>query len=117
MSRLVGVGASALSFDQNGSCTPDRLAPTDPIHATATCNEIVSGTTNTNFTKLGPADQGSFFTFDFGGLAAGESKSFDIFYGAAPSEGEAIGGAHGSQRGGVRPWLRFQWARRSSEFR
>ena len=48
------------------------------------------GTTNTNFTKFGPADHGSFFTFDFGGLAAGETKTFDIFYGAAPSEDEAI---------------------------
>jgi hypothetical protein len=77
-----GVGASALSFsNDNGFCSPDPTVP---------CGAIMSGTTNTDFTKKGPADHGSFFAFDFGGLAAGASKTFDIFYGAAPSEGEAI---------------------------
>jgi type IV pilus assembly protein PilY1 len=77
-----GVGASALVFsNDDGFCAPDPTVP---------CSAILGGTTNTNFTKLGPTDQGSFFTFDFGGLAAGASKTFDIFYGAAPSEGEAI---------------------------
>jgi hypothetical protein len=77
-----GVGASALIFsNDNGFCNPDP---------TASCSALMAGTTNTNFTKFGPTDHGSYFIFDFGGLAAGASKSFEIFYGAAPSEGEAI---------------------------
>jgi hypothetical protein len=44
----------------------------------ASCADV----TNKNFTGLGPADQGSFFTFGFGDLGAGESVSFDVLYGA-----------------------------------
>ena len=38
----------------------------------------------------GPADHGALFDFDFGSLAAGQSVSFDIFYGAATSTVDAI---------------------------
>jgi type IV pilus assembly protein PilY1 len=77
-----GVPASALIFsNDDGFCTPDPLAA---------CSAILGGTTNTNFTTAGPADQGSFFTFDFGSLAAGGSTTFDIFYGAANDEADAI---------------------------
>lgn len=37
----------------------------------------------------GPYDHGAFFDFDFGSLAAGESRGFKIFYGGARTLGEA----------------------------
>jgi type IV pilus assembly protein PilY1 len=36
-----------------------------------------------DFTACGPDDHGAVFDFDLGALAAGESTSFSIFYGAA----------------------------------
>jgi type IV pilus assembly protein PilY1 len=77
-----GVPASALLFsNDDGFCVPDPLG---------SCSAILGGTTNTNFTTAGPADQGSFFTFGFGSLAAGGSTTFDIFYGAADNEADAF---------------------------
>lgn len=49
-----------------------------------------AGTTNVNFADSGPNDHGAYFTFSFGALAAGESKTFNIFYGAADSEANAF---------------------------
>jgi hypothetical protein len=43
-----------------------------------------------DFVDKGPADHGALFDFGFGTLAGGASKSFDIFYGAAPTESDAI---------------------------
>lgn len=51
----------------------------------------MAGTTNTDFVDFGPSDHGAFFTFGFGSLAIGASTTFDIFYGAAPSEVAALG--------------------------
>lgn len=45
---------------------------------------------NDNFTNSGPTDHGAAFDFSFGTLAAGETQDFTIFYGAAPSEADAI---------------------------
>ena len=46
-------------------------------------------TVNVNYADLGPADHGARFTFGFGDLAAGESKQFFLYYGAAGTETEA----------------------------
>jgi hypothetical protein len=43
-----------------------------------------------NFADNGPADHGAAFDFSFGNLAAGASKSFKIFYGAAVSITQAL---------------------------
>jgi hypothetical protein len=43
-----------------------------------------------NATDSGPGDHGAKFVFDFGGLAAGASKTFTIFYGAAGTEAAAL---------------------------
>jgi len=67
--------------NDNGFCASDP---------TAGCSAILGGTTNTDFTDSGPADHGAYFRFKLGALAAGESKTFDIFYGAAASETAAI---------------------------
>lgn len=51
---------------------------------------LMAGTENTNFTDFGPDDHGALFDFGFGTIAAGESKTFNIFYGAADSEVAAM---------------------------
>ena len=74
-----GVGTTSfleLSHD-NGFADTNPLAITTPINA---------ATLNTNFTDNGPTDHGAYFKFNFGTLAAGDSRSFSIFYGAAPNE-------------------------------
>ena len=52
-------------------------------------SELVAGGTG-DFEDLGPSDHGSNFDFGFGALAAGESFSFDIFYGGAATEAGAL---------------------------
>lgn len=42
------------------------------------------------FTDSGPEDHGALFDFGFGSLPALETRSFSIFYGAAPTETDAI---------------------------
>jgi hypothetical protein len=77
---IVGTGTTTLlefSNDQ-GFATADPLAG-DP-------SEIVAGTTNVDFLDSGPEDHGAYFRFNFGSLAAGESATFSVFYGAAPTE-------------------------------
>lgn len=59
------------------------FANVDPL---ATTSQILAGTTNTDFTDSGSADHGAYFKFNFGALAAGESRTFSIFYGAAANE-------------------------------
>jgi hypothetical protein len=47
-------------------------------------------TINTDFVDNGPSDHGSVFDFAFGNLTAGESRTFNIFYGAYTSEAQAL---------------------------
>jgi len=44
-----------------------------------------------DFTDSGPADHGAYFLFQFGDLAAGATKSFDIYYGGGTSESQVLG--------------------------
>lgn len=76
-----GTAANLLFSNDNGFATPDTLV--NP-------GALVSGTNNVNFADSGPSDHGAFFTFAFGALAAGESKIFNIFYGATRSESLAL---------------------------
>jgi hypothetical protein len=62
------------------------FADTNPLASTSALN---AATLNTDFTDNGPADHGAYFKFNFGALAAGDSRSFSIFYGAAPTEADA----------------------------
>ncbi len=79
---IQGLPAANLLFsNDNGFATPNPL-----INPGA----IVGGTNNVNFTDVGPADHGAFFTFGFGDLAAGASVTFTIFYGATTSEAAAL---------------------------
>jgi hypothetical protein len=75
-----GNAVNIIRLTNDGFFTPDPLVPN-----TEEDNDVdpfVEGRTN----DLGPADHGSLWDFGFGPLAAGASKSFTIFYGAAPSE-------------------------------
>jgi type IV pilus assembly protein PilY1 len=54
------------------------------------CDPIFGPYEDTNFTDVGPFDHGASFTFGFGALAAGATKTFSIFYGAAASEAAAL---------------------------
>jgi len=78
---IPAVGGKLLNASDNG------FASSDPQTA---AGFILPGSFNTDFVDLGPADQGSVFDFAFGDLAAGESLSFDIFYGAFPDEAAAL---------------------------
>jgi type IV pilus assembly protein PilY1 len=49
-----------------------------------------TGTINQDFVDNGPRDHGAYFKFNFGTLAAGENYSFEIFYGAAGNEADAL---------------------------
>lgn len=44
----------------------------------------------TNFTDCGPTDHGAVWDFGFGSLADGESRTFNIYYGAAGTEAAAF---------------------------
>ena len=51
--------------------------------------QILGGTINSNFFQKGPADHGSVFDFAFGDLDPGQSRTFNIFYGAGATLSEA----------------------------
>ncbi len=80
---IQGWPATKLVFSNNNGF----LAPNPLVDYSGNC--IIGGNisscadvTNKNFTDLGPDDQGSFFTFDFGSLADGASTDFTVLYGA-----------------------------------
>ncbi len=75
--------------------TTDLLFSSD--NGFATSNPLGSGRTDlagcgttTDFIDCGSSDHGALFDFGFGDLAAGESKTFSIFYGAAGTEVDAL---------------------------
>lgn len=69
-----------LYSDDNGFSNPDPYASR---------GEIAAGTTNSDFTDSGPRDHGAMFDFGFGSLAAGKTKSFNVYYGATGTESAA----------------------------
>jgi hypothetical protein len=80
---LQGWPATALiCTGDDGFAIPDPLAP---------CS-VIDAPLNSNFLHNPPGgdDHGAMFTFGFGSLAAGASRSFDIFYGAAENEAMAL---------------------------
>ena len=79
---IQGVGATALLFSSdNGFASGDALSAR---------GSILGGTTNVNFVDSGPTDHGALFDFGFGTLAAGDTKTFKIFYGASLTEAGAL---------------------------
>ncbi|WP_426162765.1 PEPxxWA-CTERM sorting domain-containing protein [Sandarakinorhabdus sp. DWP1-3-1] len=80
------LAANVILANDNGFCSSNPLAG---------CSGSFSG----DFIDAGPTDHGAVFGFDFGALAAGGSYSFNIYYGAAPTEAAALSslGAVGGQ--------------------
>lgn len=79
---IQGWGATSLIQTSDNGFTPSN-----PLDGTS---EISPGCYDSNCNRTGPADHGALFDFDFGSLAAGQSVSFDIFYGAATSTVDAL---------------------------
>jgi hypothetical protein len=63
------------------------FASSDPLRS---ADFLDFSTINVDFVKNGAADHGSVFDFAFGELAAGESRSFNIYYGAADNLANAM---------------------------
>jgi hypothetical protein len=79
--HLESAGGAVRYASDNG------FASSDPLLGAAS---IMGGTVNTDFVQSGPDDHGSVFDFAFGSLAAGESRSFNIYYGAAANQADAL---------------------------
>ncbi len=71
---------NVLAANNNGFCDSNPLAG---------CSQLLAGGTG-DFTDLGPSDHGANFDLIFDGIAAGESLTLTIFYGAAPTERAAF---------------------------
>jgi hypothetical protein len=76
-----GTTTDLVATGDNGFVIPDPTAGPATISCPA----------NTDFTHCGPSDHGAMFNFDFGSLAGGGTKTFSVFYGAAPTEADALG--------------------------
>jgi uncharacterized repeat protein (TIGR01451 family) len=68
-------------IDSEAVCGPDYTGP---------CEFVDLGSGGTYPTVTSPDDHGGLFDFGFGALAVGETKTFTVYYGAAPSETDAI---------------------------
>ncbi len=72
--------SSVVGASDDGFCSSNPLVG---------CGEIVTGSSG-DFIASGPDDHGAVFDFNFGELIAGESYSFDIFYGGAANKADAF---------------------------
>ncbi|KAG2489382.1 hypothetical protein HYH03_012212 [Edaphochlamys debaryana] len=80
-----GLGATGAG----GNCTkPTALAHFD-TNGFASAEPVTVDANPTPFIRAGPQDQGAQLTFKFGTLAAGDSTTFNVFYGAAANESGA----------------------------
>lgn len=77
----VNVGGNVRFASDNG------FASSDPREDAGYLN---SDTVNVDFTDSGPDDHGSVFDFAFDELAAGDSRTFNIFYGSTGNEVDAL---------------------------
>lgn len=88
--NLVANGGNVLYAGNNGFASSDpRVSAAwgnsvQPLRAGGSVN-----TTNTDFVQAGPFDHGSVFDFAFGQLGAGQSRTFNIYYGSAANEAGA----------------------------
>ena len=81
---IIGTDASKLIYSSdNGFCYDNPLIACDPLYRAI-------GTLNVDFEDIGPADNGAVFDLDLGPLSPGQSVKFDMFYGVAPGEINAL---------------------------
>jgi hypothetical protein len=80
---IQGWPASALLFSSDdGFAEANPLVNPSPIGAGVPASA--------NFVKNGPDDHGAFFTFGFGTILPGESKTFRMYYGAGSNEATVL---------------------------
>lgn len=84
----MGTSPRILRMSDNpfNSANPLRFTPVNPFYATPSIPALV----NVDTTNEGPRDLGALFDFDFGMLAAGSSRTFHIYYGAAADNRGAL---------------------------
>ena len=70
--------ANVLYASNHGFLSPDPLSPQSNLGLVG------------DGVDFGPQDQGALFDFDFGALAAGATKTFLLYYGAADTEANAL---------------------------
>lgn len=83
--EFVSIGGTAAASAVIGA-TDDGFCSSNPLSG---CGTVTSGASG-DFTAAGPADHGANFDFNFGGLTAGESYNFDIFFGGAANVDDAF---------------------------
>lgn len=96
---IQGAAPELLFSSDDGFADSDPLSGPSYVEAEAVCGDDYTGPClftdlgegGTYPTATGPADNGALFDFGIGALAAGQSKSFDTYYGAADSESAAVG--------------------------
>jgi len=79
--NLESAGGNVRFASNNGFATSNPLFDPGEIYPL--------GSINSNFFQKGPADHGSVFDFAFGDLNPGQSRTFNIFYGAGANLSEA----------------------------
>jgi hypothetical protein len=77
--------ANVIATSDNGFATANPLGGGHSDISGTGCAPLSS-----NFTDCGPDDHGANFDFGFPALAAGESRSFKVYYGASSTELEAF---------------------------
>jgi len=82
---LEGWPATALTWSTNNGFCND-----DPLTIAGSCGPLDGSWTDTNFVQNVSDDQGSSFLFNLGSLGAGDSTTFNIFYGAADNNADAL---------------------------
>jgi len=85
--EYVTIGGTATTGDLLAS-SDNGFATSDPLGGGI--SDLGGCGINTDFVDCGPDDHGAVFDFGFGDLAAGESKTFSIFYGASVDEAAAF---------------------------
>ncbi len=85
-SEFVTIGGTATTAfletsHDGGFSTANPLGSDFPVNA---------ATVDVDFADDGPDDHGAYFRFNFGELGIGETRSFNIYYGAAPTEEAAF---------------------------
>jgi uncharacterized repeat protein (TIGR01451 family) len=87
-STIQGTSPQLLFDSDDGFADTNPLADKTYIQSEDVCGAGYTGACA--FTDLGPSDHGALFDFGFGALAHSASKTFKVYYGAAPDETTAL---------------------------
>lgn len=101
--------ANVFHMGNNGFATAEPLNYVDGVPGGLTIGGLCGGISpeDNNFIDCNGRDHGTVIDFTFGDLGTGESKTFQIFYGAAPTELDAFIalGAVGAEVYSLGQWL------------